>query len=175
MKMDVVAGSKNDEFYTPKYAVMPILKYIPKDSVIWCPFDTADSWFVKEFQSFGHRVIFTHIILGQDFFNIKPPKCDYFVSNPPYSLKTEVFERLFSLGIPFAMLVGVVGLFESCKRFNLFATHQFEIMYLDKRVSYLKEAYDAKPSLNPPFSSVYLCSGMLLNPIVFESIEKTKE
>lgn len=29
MKMDKVAGSGNDEFYTPKYAIMPILKYLP--------------------------------------------------------------------------------------------------------------------------------------------------
>ena len=27
MKMDKVAGSGNDEFYTPKYAIEPILKY----------------------------------------------------------------------------------------------------------------------------------------------------
>lgn len=30
MKMDKVAGSGNDEFYTPDYAVAPIMKYIPK-------------------------------------------------------------------------------------------------------------------------------------------------
>lgn len=29
MKMDKVAGSGNDEFYTPVYAVKPILKYLP--------------------------------------------------------------------------------------------------------------------------------------------------
>lgn len=29
MKMDIVAGSKNDEFYTPEYAIYPILKYLP--------------------------------------------------------------------------------------------------------------------------------------------------
>lgn len=28
MKMDKVAGSGNDEFYTPKYAIEPLLKYI---------------------------------------------------------------------------------------------------------------------------------------------------
>lgn len=28
MKMDKVAGSKNDEFYTPLYAITPILKYV---------------------------------------------------------------------------------------------------------------------------------------------------
>ena len=47
MKMDQVAGSKNDEFYTPLYAVKPIFKYLKPKSVIWCPFDTEDSYFVK--------------------------------------------------------------------------------------------------------------------------------
>lgn len=28
MKMDKVASSQNDEFYTPEYAIKPILKYI---------------------------------------------------------------------------------------------------------------------------------------------------
>lgn len=28
MKMDKVAGSGNDEFYTPEYAVTPIAKYL---------------------------------------------------------------------------------------------------------------------------------------------------
>ena len=26
MKLDIIAGSKNDEFYTPEYAITPILK-----------------------------------------------------------------------------------------------------------------------------------------------------
>lgn len=49
MKMDLVANSGNDEFYTPGYAVVPIMKYIPAGSTIWCPFDTSDSLFVKKF------------------------------------------------------------------------------------------------------------------------------
>lgn len=40
MKMDKVAGSGNDEFYTPAYAIESIMKYIKPHSVIWCPFDT---------------------------------------------------------------------------------------------------------------------------------------
>lgn len=86
--------------------------------------------------------------------------------------KTEVLERLFSLKIPFAMLVGVVGLFESQKRFSMFRDNSFEIMYMNKRISYFKDYGDPKPSLNPPFSSVYLCSGILPKQIVFEEIEK---
>lgn len=136
MKMDKVAGSGNDEFYTPEYAIAPLYKYLPPPPVtIWCPFDTEDSLFVKLFRQRGYTVIATHIANGQDFFAIDPPKCDYIISNPPYSLKGEVFERLFQLNIPFAMLVGVVGLFESQKRFKMFREHDFEIMYLKKKTN----------------------------------------
>jgi len=116
MKMDVVANSKNDEFYTPPYAIYPLLKYIKPNSRIWCPFDTDRSWFVKVFKKFGHTIEYSHLELGEDFFEIEK-KCDYIISNPPYSKKGEVFDRLFNLRIPFAMLVGVVGLFESQKDF----------------------------------------------------------
>lgn len=107
-----------------------------------------------------------------DFFKIQPPQCDYIISNPPYSLKGKVFERLFEIGKPFAMLVGVVGLFESEHRFNLFASNKFEIMYFNKRISYFKSYDDQKPSLNPPFSSVYVCKDVLPKQIVFEKIDK---
>lgn len=174
MKMDKVAGSGNDEFYTPEYAIQPLFKYLtPPPAVIWCPFDTEDSLFVKLFRERGYTVIATHIVNGQDFFEIEPPKCDYIISNPPYSLKGEVLERLFQLNIPFAMLVGVVGLFESQKRFSMFRKYDFEIMYLNKRVSYFKSYIEQKPSLNPPFSSVYICKGILPKQIVFEEISKT--
>lgn len=103
---------------------------------------------------------------------METPNCDYIISNPPYSLKGDVIDRLFEIGKPFAMLVGVVGLFESLHRFNLFKSHEFEIMYLNKRVSYFKDYAEQKPSLNPPFSSVYICSKMLPRTIVFEEIDK---
>ena len=171
MKMDKVAGSGNDEFYTPAYAIKPILKYLKDKKTIWCPFDTEDSLFVKMLKAEGHEVINTHIVNGEDFFECNIP-CDAIVSNPPYSVKTEVLERLFSLGKPFAMLVGVVGLFESQKHFEMFRDNPFEIMYLNKHVSYYKDYVDDKPALNPPFSSVYLCSHLLPEPICFEEIIK---
>lgn len=143
------------------------------------PFSLAKEFAEKALEvSTGKVILFAKIQFlegrqRKDFFATHPPKCDYIISNPPYSLKGEVFERLFQLNIPFAMLVGVVGLFESQKRFKMFREHDFEIMYLNRRVSYFKNYADQKPSLNPPFSSVYVCKGMLPKQIIFEEIQKT--
>ena len=180
MKLDTITNKRekenglnpNDEFYTPSYAIKPLLKYLEKYETIWCPFDTNDSLFVKELEKVGHKVIYTHILGGKDFFEYEPENYDCIVSNPPYSLKTEVLERLFNLDKPFAMLLGVVGIFESQKRFNMFKYNDFEIMYFNKRISYFRDYNDEKPMLNPPFSSVYITHKVLPKQIVFEEINK---
>jgi len=171
MKMDKVANSGNDEFYTPPYAVYPILRYVKPNSVIWCPFDTEQSWFVRIFNENHHKVIYSHLKQGGDFFELQK-ECDYIISNPPYSVKGKVIQRLFDLGKPFAVLVGIVGLFESQDRFNMFKNNKFGIIYMNKRIAYFKDYNEQKPSLNPPFSSAYICSKMLPTQIVFEEIDK---
>lgn len=174
MKLDKIANSGNDEFYTPIYAVKPIVKYL-KDKgykVIWCPFDTEQSNFVKVLKENGFKVEYSHIKQDKDFFFYEPDTYDCIVSNPPYSLKAEVLERLFSLYKPFAMLLGVVGIFESERRFTMFRHNSFEIMYFNRRVSYFKDFTDQKPSLNPPFSSVYITKDVLPQQMVFERIDK---
>ena len=156
----------------PAYAIKPIIKYLNPHSAIWCPFDTEESNYVKMLREAGHDVIATHIDFGGDFFVIEPPKCDYIISNPPFSLKQQVFRRLFEIGTPFAMLVGVVGLFESQTRFEMFRDNDFELMYFNRRVSFFKNYADQKSSFNPPFSSVYVCHHVLPKQIVFEEIRK---
>lgn len=56
MKMDKIAGSGNDEFYTPSYAIEPLLKYLKNNSKILCPFDTERSNFVSLLKLNGHEV-----------------------------------------------------------------------------------------------------------------------
>lgn len=170
MKLDEITVKK-DEYYTPPYAVKPILHYIPRGATVWCPFDTEDSFFVKMLRLHGCNVIATHLDNGEDFFDLNV-ECDYIISNPPYSLKNEVLEKLFNLGAPFAMLIGVVGIFESQHRFGLFRDNRFEIMYLNKRVSFFEDYADQKPALNPPFSSVYITSKVLPEKICFAEIDK---
>lgn len=96
---------KNDECYTPAYAVTPIIKYIPKNAVVWCPFDTLESEYVKQIAENGNKVIASHIDNGQDFYTYEPKdKWDVIVSNPPFTNKRKIFERALSFDKPFALL-----------------------------------------------------------------------
>lgn len=170
MLMDKIAGSHDDEYCTPEYAIIPILKYIKPNSIIWCPFDTPQSMYVSVFSKHGHKVICSHINDGINFLSCDVPKCDYIISNPPYSIKEKVIQRAFDIDKPFAMLVSVAGLFESKSRFEMFKTNDFEIMYFNKRISYFKDYKNQKTLSNPPFSSVYICHNFLPYPIMFENI-----
>lgn len=42
---------QSDEYYTPKEAVLPIIKYIDRGNkssyTVWCPFDNEESEYVK--------------------------------------------------------------------------------------------------------------------------------
>ena len=71
---------KNDECYTPAYGVEPIIKYLDKDKIIWCPFDTDKSEFVKILKREGFKVVNSHISLGQDFYEYEPEEWDIIVS-----------------------------------------------------------------------------------------------
>ena len=173
-KVSEVASSGDDEYYTPKYAVTPIVEFIPKEATIWCPFDTVDSWFVKVFERRGNKVIYSHIDEGKDFFYYEPKEdYDFIVSNPPYSLKNEVLARLFYLNKPFAMLLGIVGIFEGRYRTGLFRKNIFEVLYLTTRVNYFENYEDQQPSKSPPFQSAYICSGVLPKQIIFKDIDKS--
>jgi hypothetical protein len=46
-------GELADECYTPHYAVDPLLEFIPKDKIIWCPFDEEWSAFYQTFKQGG--------------------------------------------------------------------------------------------------------------------------
>ena len=170
--MDKLAGSKNDEYYTPRYAVLPLLQYLPKDATIWLPFDTDRSEFVKVLQNEGYNVIYSHIEGGKDFFEYEPDNYDIIVSNPPYSFKNEVFTRLYELDKPFAMLVGIVGMFESKLRTDLFRNNPVEVLYLTTRVQYFESYDDEKTTKSPPFQSAYVCSKLLPKSILFEDVDK---
>lgn len=174
--MHVPEISKNkDEWFTPRYAVKPILKYLKPNSRILCPFDTADSRFYQECVKAGHKVVCSHIATGHDFLklNIKPGAVDYIISNPPYSIKIEVLQKLFSMKIPFAMLMSCPGVFEG-ERFDLFSKNDFELLVFKNRINFFTDYSKPEGSTltGVPFSTWYFCSGILPKQITFDKFDK---
>ena len=161
---------KQDEWYTPKEAVIPLLKHVPKEWTIWCPFDKESSEFVQVFSGGGHKVICSHIEDGKDFFTFEPTqKYDAIISNPPYSKKEAVFQRLFELGKPFAMLVNFNGIFDSAKRFGMFRKYGVQLFVPKHRTSFISK--DNADKKSPPFKCLYVCWNLLPEQIVFEQDE----
>lgn len=106
----------NDDYRTPRYLVSCLEPFIldfkrnnkiDRQLVVYCPFDTEESEFVRYFKEAGAKVIFGDIKTGQDFFETPIPDCDLIVSNPPFSRKKEILRRLFISGIPFALLLNL--------------------------------------------------------------------
>ncbi len=160
----------NDEWYTYPHTVRLILPYVECFHRIWCPFDTADSHFVKELRAAGHEVIHSHIADGQDFFTFAPPTEDYdaIISNPPFSLRDRIYQRLFTLQKPFAVLGSERGLFDSRIRFNIFKENRFEILIPQGRRTF----FNGDKTLTTPFQTWYICHDVLPKQLVFCDAEK---
>ena len=163
--------AKTDEWFTPIEAVIPILEYLEEGKIIWCPFDTKESNFVKILEEKGFSVIATHLESGRDFFKFEPPHYDLIISNPPYSLRNDILTRLFKIGKPFAMLMNTNGLFDSKIRWDLFKNNNFTLIYLKGRVNYMKEHGVVEKS-SPPFQSAYICSGFSEEKIIFNELRE---
>jgi hypothetical protein len=135
-KLMYTAG-KNDECYTPAYAVTPILKYIPKDAKVWCPFDTKESEFVKQI-SLQNDVVHSHLEDGKDFYEYEPDSWDVIVSNPPFTGKRQIFERALSFEKPFALIMSNTWLNDSAPK-QLFYTKDLQLLMFDKRMRFIME------------------------------------
>lgn len=159
-----------DEVYTPFYAVAPLLKYIPKDWTIWCPFDESWSAYVQTFREAGYKVILSHLNKGQDFFKYEPEQhYDVIISNPPYSKKDEVLKRLRKLGKPYAMLLPLATL-QGQRRFD--SLEGIQALIFDKRIGYHTwENYKTTKEANY-MATIYICKDFLPKDLIFEELEK---
>lgn len=101
----LTSDKEDNELYTPYYAVDHIIKYLPKDKIIWLPFDCEWSSFYQRLKEEGFNVVRSSLQEGQDFFEYEPDEWDIIVSNPPFSLKDKVLKRLYSFNKPFAILL----------------------------------------------------------------------
>lgn len=158
----------SDEVYTPAYAVKPIIKYINNGNIVWCPFDTEESEYVKLIREAGHKVIASHIDTGKNFFEYEPEESyDCIISNPPFSIKDEVLKRLAELDKPYAMLFPIPTL-QGQKRFEYIKDCQ--ALIFDKRINYFADASRKTIQKGVSFGSFYLCKKFLPRDLIFEEL-----
>lgn len=178
-----------DEYYTPFYLAaaffdamteqlysMAMNKIALNEKLyIWCPFDTEHSSFVaaarkwakERFGDTWEKVVcveFSHIALGQDFFWYEPEHWDIAVSNPPFSLKLKIFNKLHKANKPWAMLCNIeclnyqeVG--ENFYNWEKANEPAIELLIVDKKVSY--DGHTAA------FNSSFFCQHFISNHIQF--------
>ncbi|MCQ2577514.1 MAG: hypothetical protein MJ176_03170 [Treponema sp.] len=163
----------NDELYTPVKLVkilLPFLEIWAKDfiqnqgrnPVIWCPFDTEDSEFVRVFQEYGYTVTYSHLNTNQNFFEYEPEVWDIAISNPPFSQKMDIFKRLFNFNKPFVMLCNEMIINYQIVA-NLFTKYEIQLLAPDKKVS-----FNGKTS---SFATGYFCWNFLPKDLVFVHME----
>lgn len=170
MKSEEILYKKtgNDEAYTPKYGVIPILKYIKKGHIVWCPFDKEDSHFVQEIKK-TNKVVFSHIDDGKDFFEWQPYEWDVIVSNPPFKGKRLFFERALCFGKPFALIMTNAALNDKYPSW-CWKEHnkEFQMLKFDKRIKF-NNPYGI-PNNKITFSSSYFCCDFLPDNLIQEEI-----
>lgn len=155
---------KNDECFTPDYWVKPIIKYLPKNKIIWCPFDTKESQFVIQLRKEGYNVVYSHIDNWQDFFEYEPKEWDIIVSNPPFTNKKKYFERALSFNKPFALIMTLTWLNDSAPKI-LFKEKDLELLMFNKRMKFITKNTDNNKIT---FSSAYYCYNILPKQIIME-------
>ena len=164
---------ESNECYTPFYAVEPILKYIPKDKIVWCPFDEEWSAFYQLLKERGYKVVRSSLKEGQDFFKYEPEKWDILVSNPPFSYKDEIIERCYSFDKPFALILPVVTI-QSIRRFKSFKKG-IQLLAFDRRIKFHTggDFQNYNPS-GVAFGSAYYCRDLLPGDLILEELKEYK-
>lgn len=163
--------ASGDEVFTPFFAVEPLLKYIPKDKVIYMPFDEEWSAFYQLFTENGYKVIRSSLVEGKDFFEYEPPEhYDIIISNPPFSKKDKVLERLNELGKPFAILLPLNSL-QGQSRYKVFR-NGIQLLAFDKRVDYHTNFNFQTYTKGNHFASAYFCRDILPKDLIIEELKK---
>ena len=155
------AFKAQDEYYTPSILVNMLIPYLEKwerdfieregyRPLIWLPFDTEDSQYYKILKT-RFQVVRSHLNDDKDFFTYQPSQFDIIVSNPPFSKKLEIMERIaFDLKRPFVLLMNMMAInYQNIGNFFQFVGKEIQFIIPDKKVS-----FDGNTS---SFCSGYVC------------------
>ena len=151
-----------DEWATPSILINMLIPYLEmweldfidkngRKPVIWLPFDTEESKYYTILKEKQFEVVRSHLNDDKDFFTYQPNQFDIIVSNPPFSKKLEIMERIaFDLKKPFVLLMNMMAInYQNISNFFQFVNTKIQFIIPDKKVS-----FDGNTS---SFCSGYVC------------------
>jgi len=164
-----------DEQYTPRYGVEVLLQHILhlKDKIIWCPFDKADSQFVKVLKDNEFKVIYSHIDDGKDFLTYEPENWDVLISNPPYKNKRIYWERALDLKKPFALLLPLNILSDSIINTTMREREreqEFQLLIPSRRMRFYNNL-TGETGNQPTFKASYFGVNIFKQQIILQEME----
>lgn len=90
------------------------------------------------------------------------------MSNPPFSLKDKVLERLYSFNKPFAILLPLNSL-QGKTRYKFFK-QGIQILSFDARVCYHDKDHMDVVVKGSPFATAYFCRDLLPKDLIIEKL-----
>ena len=132
----------SDEWHTTADVVNKIIELLMPKGVICCPFDTVSSQFVQQGANYGKLLFGMRDWLNVDY------EYDYLMTNPPFSMKNQVIERVLKNGKPSALILPLDSL-GGVKRHRLFSEYSYPAVYVPmRRLSYYDEKGNRRTNAN---------------------------
>lgn len=146
----------DDDYTTPLQIWSNIKEYLPKaDTVIWEAFFNKHSKSAEHLRSLGCSVVYEDI----DFYENDIGDC--IVTNPPFSDKTNVINRLYELDKPFIITIPIHSL--SARYIKNKFKNKLQIIMPDTRMHFEKmDSITGEMQIlkKTPFDTIYVCYKM---------------
>jgi type I restriction-modification system DNA methylase subunit len=151
-KNNITGNIYSDEWYTTQDVVNIAIKLLDPEpnSLILCPFDSEHSLFVKTLEAMEHTVIYGI----DDFIEGQFRLCDYIITNPPFSIKDKVIQKVYEYGVK-SVLVMPLDALGGVKRHNMYKEYGYPSVYIpSRRISYI--GAEENVIKGPSFHSIIL-------------------
>ena len=127
---NITKNDYSDEWFTDQATVDLVVSLLNPIGLICCPFDSSKSLFVKKANSIGKA------IYGMTDWLEAHYDYDYLMTNPPFSIKDLVIEKVIRFGKPSALVLPLdsVG---GVRRHQIYAEGQYPAVYIPtRRINY---------------------------------------
>jgi hypothetical protein len=161
VKNNVLGNEYSDEWFTGSETVELVNELLKPSGTILCPFDTEQSYFVKKAKALGNCIYGIRDFLSSNY------EYDFLMTNPPFSIKTQVIEKVAKSGKPSALVLPLDCL-GGVKRHQIYEQYGYPLVYMPtRRISYYSRDWVKQPGSN--FFSVILLFNTGKEGLIWES------